>query len=146
MHSRQKISAPLKLMLSALLLIGCNHEEGTISHKVGYLTADLNGGKVEVSEFIGTVVKEARPAGPGVVDLEVKVESTQGEIIEFKILDYQENKIYMLEEGTFNDKWKNLQIMDSSGSLRYCVSGRFFFDSSASESVQSQAYKGRHIY
>lgn len=141
MQTKQSISVFLKLMLPAFLMIGCNSKEGT-SEKVGYLTANVNGEGLEVSQFNGTVVSEKRPAGSGVVNLEVKVESDKGETVEFMILDYQENIIYTLQKATI----EHFPIVESSGSSRYCVHGRFFWESKIPLSVWYSGKKDGYTF
>lgn len=128
MQPVQKISAPLKCMLLAFFLWGCTQNEKILPEKVGYLTADFDSDIAEETEFSGILVRDTELTELGKVRLAVKVESENGERIEFIILNYKKNSIYKIEEAGFIKQWDGSSEGDASGSLRYCASGRFFMN------------------
>lgn len=123
-----QITELYKFLLIVVLLSGCDRSERE-PEKLSYLTTDIEG-REEVTHVSGTVISKMEVSQEGEVSLAVKVRSDEGEIIEFVIADYVENRIYPLVQQVPALLGNELSHASSAGSSRLCLTGRFFFDSS----------------
>ncbi|WP_081210549.1 hypothetical protein [Salegentibacter sediminis] len=100
----QKTAAPLFFFMC--LLVGCNSDDSLqLMDEEEFLTAKIDGVNLSVQGLDGLISCQKYLNHNGSMDLLLKVETTNGEGIEFRLANYLGNHAYVLSSNNFQDSW-----------------------------------------
>lgn len=105
--------ALLKFLFLSLLIFGCSGDD---LEEENYFSAQIDGEKFEVTEYSGIMESDKRISDFGTVDLFVKMESQEGKVIEFLILNYNGKREYSIGKGYYNESWMKYSQIEPAGS------------------------------
>lgn len=96
------------------LLLGCS-DDPVDQIQEEFLSAQIDGADFMVDRSVGLISCEKYLNDYGGIDLQVKVETPSGEILEFYIANYMGAKNYIFSNNIFNKNWMRYGITNPLG-------------------------------
>ncbi|MBZ9730366.1 hypothetical protein LB467_11780 [Salegentibacter sp. JZCK2] len=98
------------------LLVGCRDDDPVDQlQEEEFLSAQIDGTDFMVDRSVGLISCQKYLNDYGGIDLQVNVETTSGEIMEFYIADYMGARNYMFSNNIFNKSWMRYGIVNPLG-------------------------------